>query len=195
MSPTFVAALRVLSVLITLSYPLAIWLGHGLVAPRVLALLLILAAVIRLPTLKLSKASRWLIIAVLLLAAIAIWSNALLPLKLYPVIVNIGMLCAFGYSLAVPPSIIERMARLTDPKLPAYAIVYMRRVTQVWCGFFVINGALALITALWASQVVWSIYNGVVAYIAMGVLFAGEYLVRIVVKRRHLRQLSLQKNV
>lgn len=174
-----------LTVLVTLLYPLAIWLAHGRVSPRVLALLLIVAAATRLPTLKLNRASRWLIVAALVLAAVAIWHNALLPLKLYPVVVNVGMLCAFGYSLIAPPSMVERMARLTDPGLPPYAVVYTRRVTQVWCGFFVINGSIACITAFCASPAVWSLYNGVVAYLAMGVLFAGEYMVRIVVRRRH----------
>lgn len=179
------------SVLLTLLYPLAIWLGHGRVEPRLLALLLVLAAATRLPTLKLKRASRWWLAAALLLAAAAIWNNALLPLKLYPVLVNLGMLALFGYSLHAPPSIIERMARLSDPALPDYAIAYTRRVTQVWCGFFVINGALALVTALWASAALWSLYNGVVAYVLMGCLFAGEYLVRMLVKRRHAR-LALQ---
>lgn len=184
-----------LTVLVTLLYPLAIWLGHGRVEPRALALLLVVAAATRLPTLKLNKASRWWLAGALLLAAVAIWHNAMLPLKLYPVMMNAGMLCVFGYSLLAPPSMIERMARLTDPHLPDYAIAYTRRVTQVWCGFFVVNGLLALITACWASPAVWSIYNGVVAYAAMGILFAGEYLVRIAVKRRHRHQQSEQQHV
>lgn len=179
-----------ISVLLTLLYPLAIWLGHGRVEPRLLALLLVLAAATRLPTLKVKRASRWWLGAALLLAAAAVWNNALLPLKLYPVLVNLGMLALFGYSLYAPPSIIERMARLSDPALPDYAIAYTRRVTQVWCGFFVLNGALALITALWASAALWSLYNGVVAYVLMGCLFAGEYLVRMLVKRRHARLAS-----
>jgi uncharacterized membrane protein len=185
------------SVLVTLLYPLAIWLGHGHVEPRLLALLLVLAAATRLPTLKINRASRWWLAGALLLAAIAVWNNALLPLKLYPVLVNLGMLALFGYSLYVPPSIIERMARLSDPALPVYAIAYTRRVTQVWCGFFVVNGGVALITALWASAAVWSLYNGVLAYVLMGCLFVGEYLVRMLVKRRHRRhesQSSLQQD-
>jgi uncharacterized membrane protein len=87
------------------------------------------------------------------------------------------------------------MARLTDPHLPDYAIAYTRRVTQVWCGFFVVNGLLALFTAFWVSPAVWAIYNGVVAYAAMGVLFAGEYLVRIAFKRRHRGLQSGQRHV
>ncbi|MDY7547628.1 hypothetical protein QN360_01430 [Glaciimonas sp. CA11.2] len=187
--------LTILTVVITLLYPFVIWFGHGRVSPRALALLLIIAAATRLPMVKLSKVSRWCLVAALLLAAVAIWNNALLPLKLYPVLVNAGMLCVFGYSLFVPPSIIERMARLTDPQLPDFAIAYTRRVTQVWCGFFVVNGSLALITAFWASPAVWSVYNGIVAYVAMGLLFVGEYMVRIALKRRHRLQSSGPQNV
>jgi uncharacterized membrane protein len=55
----------------------------------------------------------------------------------------------------------------------------------VWCGFFVVNGALALGTALWASNAVWSLYTGVISYGLMGALFCGEYLVRLRFKRIH----------
>ena len=85
--------------------------------------------------------------------------------------------------MTTPQSIVERMARLSEPDLPASGVAYTRTVTKVWCAFFVVNGSIALATALWASQAVWSLYNGVIAYVAMGVLFAGEYLVRLKVKR------------
>jgi uncharacterized membrane protein len=62
-------------------------------------------------------------------------------------------------------------------------VAYTRRVTQVWCGFFVVNGLLALGTALWASEALWSLYTGVIAYVLMGVLFGVEYLVRLRFKR------------
>ena len=172
-----------LAAVITVLYPLAIWFGQGKVEPRWLALLLLLAAAARLPAMKVSLAARWSAAAALLLAAGAVWANALLPLKLYPVLVNAALLAAFGYSLASPPSMIERMARLTEPNLPPAAIAYTRVVTQVWCGFFVVNGSIALGTAIWASPAVWSLYNGVIAYVLMGLLFAGEYLVRIRFKR------------
>jgi uncharacterized membrane protein len=115
---------------------------------------------------------------------VAVWSNVWLPLKLYPVFVNTALLAIFAYSLIYPPSIIERFARLRDPDLPAQAIGYTRRVTQVWFVFFAINGAFALMTALWASPAIWTLYNGVIAYLMMGVLFAGEYFVRWHFKRQ-----------
>jgi uncharacterized membrane protein len=177
--------LTALAVFVTLLYPLAIWLGHGQVEPRTLASLLLLAALSRIPALKVSKMARWWLGGALALAAVAVWANALLPLKLYPVLVNAVMLAMFGYSLAVPPSMVERFARMRDPDLPPAAIGYTRRVTQVWCGFFAFNGAMALITAVWASPAAWSIYNGVISYVLMGLLFGGEHVTRWYFKRRH----------
>jgi uncharacterized membrane protein len=146
--------------------------------------LLLLAALARLPALKVGRAGRWWLGGALLLAALAVSSNALLPLKLYPVLVNAVMLSVFAYTLVSPPSMIERFARLREPDLPSQAIAYTRRVTQVWCVFFVVNGAISLATALWSSPAVWSLYNGVIAYLLMGLLLGGEYLVRLRFKRR-----------
>jgi uncharacterized membrane protein len=58
-------------------------------------------------------------------------------------------------------------------------------VTQAWCVFFVVNGALAFGTALFAPEAVWSLYTGVVAYVLMGLMFGGEYLLRMRFKRLH----------
>jgi len=177
--------LNAVALLLTVLYPLAIWLGHGQVEPRWLALLLLLAVGCRLPALKLQRTARWSVAAALLLAAIALWSNLLLPLKLYPVLVNVVLLATFGYSLWAPPSVVERLARLREKDFPPAAVRYTRRVTQLWCGFFIVNGGIALGTALWASEAVWSLYTGVIAYILMALLFGGEYLVRLRFKRLH----------
>lgn len=174
-----------LIVLLTLLYPLAIWLGQGHVEPRFLAGLLLLVALTRLPALKVSQTARWWLGGALLLLSPAMWGNVLLPLKLYPVLVNATMLGVFVYSLISPPSMIERFARIREPDLPAEAIGYTRQVTQVWCVFFAVNGAIALATALWASPAVWWLYNGLIAYLLMGLLFAGEYCVRRHFRRRH----------
>lgn len=166
-------------------YPAAIWFGHGRIEPRWLAGLLLVAAATRLPSLRLGMLARWSAAGALLLAAYAVWANLLLPLKLYPVLVNAALLAGFGYSLWAPPSVIERLARLREPDFPASAVAYTRRVTQVWCGFFALNGAIALATALWASDALWSLYTGVIAYVMMGLLFGAEYVVRRRFKRLH----------
>jgi uncharacterized membrane protein len=177
--------LGVLTAAITLLYPLAIWFGHGQVEPRWLAGLLLLAAATRLPALKLSGVARWSVAGALMLVGYALWSNLLLPLKLYPVLVNAALLAGFGYSLTTPMSAVERMARLRGEDFPPIAQAYMRKVTQVWCAFFVVNGAIAFATALWASEAVWSLYTGVISYLLMAILFGIEYLVRLRFKRLH----------
>jgi uncharacterized membrane protein len=177
--------LNAVAVAITVLYPLAIWFGHGQFEPRTLAGLLLLAAAARVPALKISAAARWSVAGALVLVACAAWSNVLLPLKLYPVLVSAGLLGAFTASLFTPVSAIERMARLGGAEFPPVASAYMRKVTVVWCGFFVVNGGIALGTALWASDAVWSLYTGAVSYVLMGLLFGGEYLVRLRFKRLH----------
>jgi uncharacterized membrane protein len=180
----------VLAVILTALYPLAIWLGHDRVEPRLLAGLLLLAAATRLPSLTTSLAARWAMAGALLLAALTLWDNALLPLKLYPVLVNGALLGVFGYSLSVPPSMVERLALLREPALSKAGKAYTRRVTQVWCVFFMLNGVAALYTALWTSAAIWSLYTGVIAYVLMALLFGVEYLVRMRFKRREARAVA-----
>lgn len=148
-------------------------------------MVLVAVALTRLPMLKIGTLARCWLLAALVLAALAVWFNALLPLKLYPAMVSAAFLGVFGYSLLSPPTVIERMARGRGAALPPFVVAYTRRVTQVWCLFFLVNGSIALGTALWAPAAIWSLYTGVISYVLMGLLFAAEYLVRLRVRKRH----------
>jgi uncharacterized membrane protein len=107
-------------------------------------------------------------------ATIAITDSESL-LRAYPIVVNASMLVAFGATLfGGGPSMIEKFARVRRPDLDAHAVRYTRRVTQVWCAFFAINGAVSAACALWGSRAQWALYNGVVTYLLIGVLIAGE---------------------
>ena len=88
------------------------------------------------------------------------------------------MLAVFGGSLWSSMPIVERLARLRDPQLPAVAVRYTRRVTQIWCAFFIFNGGVALFTALHGDMALWTAWNGMVAYLLMGLLMGSEWLVR-----------------
>ncbi len=79
---------------------------------------------------------------------------------------------------------IERFARLMEPEFPPEAVIYCRKVTMIWCGFFVVNGSIALVTALLGDIKIWTLYNGFISYLLMGLLFGIEYLVRRAVKRK-----------
>lgn len=117
-------------------------------------------------------------LAALALAALLWRSNDPVWVLSYPIFMNALMLSLFAASLLHPPSVIERLARLRHPDLPPEGVAYTRRVTQVWCGFFVVNGGVAAWTAFAASRETWVLYNGLIAYLLMGALFAGEWLFR-----------------
>jgi uncharacterized membrane protein len=163
--------------LVTILYPLVIYFSLGRIEPRWIALILLAVALMRAFTSP-EKFWRYAAGAALLLALLSIYLNHTTPLKLYPVIVSATLLSVFAISLWHPPSAIERLARLQDPHLPVQAIAYTKKVTIVWCIFFLINGCIALLTALYASDKQWALYNGLISYCLMGALFVGEWLVR-----------------
>lgn len=99
-------------------------------------------------------------------------------LRVYPVMINVIMLATFGISLIHGRPVVERLARLQHPDLPPEAVRYTRRVTQIWCGFFCVNGLVAAMLGLWASWQVWAWYTGAISYVLMGALFVGEWLLR-----------------
>jgi uncharacterized membrane protein len=176
MQPIF----NILLGLIFVSYPFAVYFGIRYFEPWKIAV-----ALIGLLTLRQAigggkvQGGRLVGLAALFFCAVAVWRNDLIILRFYPVVINGAMLCLFAWSLSNPPTVIERLARLRHPDLPPSGIAYTRRVTQVWCSFFMLNGGVALVTALWSSFEVWSLYNGLIAYLLMGALFGGEYWVRI----------------
>jgi uncharacterized membrane protein len=168
---------------LTACYPLAIWLLGGRVEPRWLALSLVLLGALRLAA---TRQRAWVVLALVAfaLAALTLLLNVAWPLRWYPVLVNGALLVLFAVTLRHPPSMAERLARLKEPDLPAHAVAYTRKVTQAWCGFFLVNGALAALTAALASDQVWALYNGGLAYALMGLFAGGEYLVRLRVRKR-----------
>jgi uncharacterized membrane protein len=98
---------------------------------------------------------------VLCIASILLKTHQLL--LFYPVVVNIVMLTVFGGSLWTAMPLVERLARLHDPHLPPEGIQYTRRVTQVWCLFFIINGDCP-------------VYSNVWRYVAMGCMERHDFL-------------------
>ncbi len=96
-----------------------------------------------------------------------------------PVAINGVLLVAFGSTLrAGSRPMIERFARLAVSDLSQAELRWCRRWTVVWCTFFALNAAAAGVLAAAAPLSWWTLYNGLIAYILMGVLFAAEYIPR-----------------
>lgn len=170
--------------LVLLLYPVLVYFSLGRVEPRVIGGLLLAVGAARLWQLRRSLAGQWLQFAPLLAVGAVCGLAAMIfnnysALRLLPALNSAAWLIGFGYTLWRPPSMIERFARLQNPQLDARGVRYTRAVTQVWCGFFAINFIIALYTAGFSDFALWALYNGCIAYVAMGVLFALEYWVRL----------------
>jgi uncharacterized membrane protein len=137
------------------------------------------------------RVRRWggLGLSLVLVALVFVTDNPVFA-KIYPVLVSLALLAVFTFSLVKVPTVIFRIASLKEKSFREEgpgrdrAESYCRKVTVVWCAFFVVNGSIALFTALWASPIAWTIYNGFISYILIGVLFVGEMIVR----RRAMRE-------
>ena len=161
-----------------LLYPFAVYFGMEHFAPWQFGLLLgsLWLARALLGTRK--PGSLWMAITAIAFCLLLALFDSPLLLRWYPVLISAFMLGLFGLSLIVGPPIIERLARLREPQLPAKAIVYTRQVTIVWCVFFLCNGLLAAALTLWAPLSWWMLYTGLISYGLMGLLFAIEWLIR-----------------
>jgi acyl-coenzyme A synthetase/AMP-(fatty) acid ligase len=119
-------------------------------------------------------------------------------LKLYPVFINAALLIAFSLTLFTPPPMIFRFAVLQDKTIPGSlgekrVERYCRKVTVVWCVFFVINGGIAALTAFFASDALWSLYNGGISYMLIGILFGGELMIRKCADKKTPRAVPLSR--
>jgi len=161
-----------------LLYPFAVYYGMGHLSPRLFALLLGGLWLARALCQWRQPGSRWMATAALSFCLLLGLSGEAALLRWYPVLLSALLLCVFGLSLKFGPPLVERMARLREPELPEVAVRYTRTVTQVWTGFFLFNGLVAAALTLWAPLTGWTLYTGLIAYGLIGLLFAGEWLVR-----------------
>jgi len=180
----------ILLAILGIAYPVLVYFGLSIFSPRLILIMLIVAVVLRaalfLGSGKRAQAASFLVIAVILSSAGI--ASALVAIRFYPVIVSSTLAALFGLSLFSGMPMIERFARLRSGELDAYAIAYTRKLTGIWVGFFVLNGTVAAWTALYASIETWTLYNGLISYVLIGVLFVGEWPVRRILRARYDRK-------
>jgi len=175
---------RVVVAVVGLGYPLLVYAGLLFFEPRVLVVVtggLLLAR----------AASGWrswyrrdvlrvmmpvsLVASVLVVAAVFNDGRAFL---FVPALVNGALLIGFGRTLRRGPSMIETYARLRHPEMPASRGPYLRAVTGVWCVFFAVKMTISGLLALYGTLEAWTVYNGILSYVLIGVLLAAERVYR-----------------
>ena len=166
--------------MLTIAYPLMVFAGLNWFSVRELAAGFAVVVAIRLGL----GAARSGNLATMLVLGLA-WGlpiiaatilNSELSLRLVPAMINGGMLIAFASTLRTTP-MIERFARLQVPDLNAAQQNHCRQFTWLWCLFFIGNGAIALVTSF-GSREVWALYNGLLSYLLIAVMFVVEFVVR-----------------
>jgi|LWDU01.1.fsa_nt_gi uncharacterized membrane protein len=172
--------LAVIVSVLTILYPFVVYFTIGYLQPWVVASILLALFLVRWVLTRGSRNCNYLILFLsLAFYCFIAWHNNIISLRFYPVIVNLVLFFIFLLSLFNPPTVIEMLARKQYPNLPEEGVCYTRKVCKVWCFFFVINGSIAMVTALWGSLAVWSLYNGFISYVLIGLLMGIEYWVRI----------------
>lgn len=182
-----------LAVIGALTYPLLVWFGLSSLPPSAFVFVAIACIAIRVlgQRVRGTGPRSWKRAETIAQVAAALCLVALLALapriaaRAYPVAINLALASVFVVSLWFPPTVVERIARLREPNLPMEAVIYTRQVTRIWVVFFCANAAISMWTAVYGSLDQWALWNGLLSYIAMGMLFAGEFLVRQRYRFRH----------
>lgn len=183
---------RIVTILLTavfIAYPLLIYLGLTTLSPAVLGVVLIALLALRLSVVANLSRDKLkpllpITLAGVLPATASLIFNSERALLLMPVFVNATLLLTFGWTLFRGPNMTSRFAALTEPIITDEISQYCRTVTVLWCIFFFINGLVSAYTVFFASKEYWTLYNGLISYILIGLLVGGEMLVRKKVKQR-----------
>lgn len=165
-------------------YPVAIWLGLTHFSARVVGVFILVFVAVAL-AFRFRRARREDLLAVLriplVITAVIVPGVVLDDARFVlatPVLINLALLATFAASLRETP-IIERFARMQDPDgIGAGQVAHCRQVTWAWVAFFGLNAAAAAALAVVAPVAWWAAYNGGIAYGLMGLMFAGEYVLR-----------------
>ncbi|MGN1392478.1 MAG: hypothetical protein ACI4V7_00330 [Succinivibrionaceae bacterium] len=189
---TFKIFINILLVLATIGYPFVVYYAFNnkldFIIPIVLMAILITKFFVG--GKKSWKINFTLCVIGLCLSCLYILKKSDFYVLMYPLVVNIVLLLLFGHTLiGNRKSFIESIASLTTPieQQTNFFKKYCQVVTYVWCVFFIINGTISYITAEFCSKDIWTIYNGIIAYILIGIIFTVEYIVRITLKKRDLK--------
>jgi uncharacterized membrane protein len=175
---------RAIGIGVGIAYPLLIYAGLQRFEPRTLAIALAIGVLVR--VVWIARGREGVALSRLLLAPMAVASVLVVTavfnegrvFLFVPALVNLALLVSFAHTLREGPSMVETFALLQVDELSDAERRYAVTVTRVWCGFFFVNGGIALVLAVFASVGAWALYTGFLSYLLMGTLFAIEFLYR-----------------
>lgn len=170
-------SLNLTGLLAVMAYPFAVYFGLGRFSPRIIVAGLVIVLSLRMFRAQDSGGRLpYLVgaIGVIIIAA----RSPVVGLRAYPILISLTLASVFVYSLVRPPTIIEKIVRVRRPHMPPEIVSYLRSVTTVWTGFFLLNAAISAATAFSGSMRLWTLYNGFLSYLMIGALLIGEFMLR-----------------
>ncbi|MBX2867268.1 MAG: hypothetical protein KTR18_01225 [Acidiferrobacterales bacterium] len=174
----------ILAVIIAVGYPLMVYFGLQQYGSRGLAIVLLAAVCIRYYLVRPATTIQSLgviVVGIFSLCIIALDSELLL--RFYPVVLSVSVAAFFFFSLWSEKTAIEKFAEISGEIITPTARYYMRRLTICWVALMLLNAAIAAYTALYMSLSHWTLYNGVLSYLLIGLFMLGEWLYRQHYKR------------
>lgn len=106
----------------------------------------------------------------------------------YPLVINLALFFTFAVSLTTDETIIQKIARKRHGILDEDTKSYTRTLTKVWTVFIAFNTVVTAYTIWLQDLEIWSLYNGLISYLTIGILATGEIVFRHFYQQR--RKLS-----
>ncbi len=103
-----------------------------------------------------------------------------------PTVAFLFVAWGFGRTLIHPPPLIERMVRLQYSEIPPFLLVYLRRLTWLWCLSFLVMACISMTLTLSGAERAWLWFHGLGIYLIMLLMVVGEFLYR----RQRFRELG-----
>ena len=176
---------RVVVVVFFIVYPFIVYFGIQHLPPSFFGLLLVALLAMRFGVLLPSE--RLVLLPVLLgflvYAVTTVVLDSASMLLFYPALVNFVLCIVFANSLRHEESFLLRIVRARGVAISDYTPRYLYRLTALWACFFVLNGLVSIWTGT-LSMEAWTLYNGLISYFIVAILFGGEMLFRRYYKRR-----------
>jgi len=177
---------RITFVVVLALYPFIIYFGIRVLPPSFFGIALAVLLLIRFGFVRPEERATAVPATVLLLAyavAAAVVGSTRMLLY-YPALVNFLLCALFAGSFKQEEPLLLRIMRARGVTMHATIPPYLTRLTAVWATFFALNGMIAIWTTT-ASMEIWTIYNGMISYLLIAALIAGEWLYRRHYKRKH----------
>lgn len=180
---------RLLTILLTVSYPIALHLcilqGELRAAIWLLLVISSVHALLGLITNGPVGFKQMVMPILAVLAAVGLYLDDAAALYIPPILINSMLLVVFGRTLLPGETpLISQFARRVEMTPDKAELRYTAGVTWIWTLFFFAMLIEAILLALYAPIEIWSLFTNLINYFMMAGLFLLELLVRIIRFRR-----------